>query len=133
MRAAVLVAAVVIPDPLLFQPSPDQIDGCRSLSVKDLGIRCVHRNCLGPSGCLFGIDEPVLPHLMGIVITLAILFASVIWLTSGTRLFLRRLEVSLPLLNGWAEPEIDLDLELIRFRFFRLYAQDHHPLDKIIN
>ena len=70
---------------------------------------------------------------MGIVISLAILFAAVIWLTSGTRLFLRRLEATLPLLNGWAEPEIDLDLELIRFRFFRLYAQDHHPLDKIIN
>ena len=96
MRAVVPVV-VVIPDPLLFQPSPDQIDGCRSLSVKDLGIRCVHRNCLGPSGCLFGIDELVLLQLMGIVISLAILFAAVIWLTSGTRLFLRRLEVSLPL------------------------------------
>jgi hypothetical protein len=64
---------------------------------------------------LFGIDELVLLQLMGIVISLAILFAEVIWLTSGTRLFLRRLEVSLPLLNGWADPEIDLDLELIRF------------------
>lgn len=82
---------------------------------------------------MFGIDDPVLPHLMGIVIFLAILLTPVIWLTSGTRLVLRRLEVSLPLLNGWADPEIDLDLELIRFRFFRLYAQDHHPLDKIIN
>ena len=82
---------------------------------------------------MFGIDELVLLQLMGIVISLAILFAAVIWLTSGTRLVLWRLEVSLPPLNGWAEPEIDLDLELIRFRFFRLYAQDHHPLDKIIN
>jgi hypothetical protein len=51
----------------------------------------------------------------------------------GRQLVLWRLEVSLPLLKGWADPEIDLDLELIRFRFFRLYAQDHHPLDKIIN
>ena len=84
---------------------------------------------------MFGIDELVLLQLMGIVISLAILFAAVIWLTSGTRLVLWRLEVSLPPLNGWAEPEIDLDLdlELIRFRFFRLHAQDHHPLEKIIN
>ncbi|NQW38126.1 MAG: hypothetical protein HQ469_02830 [Cyanobacteria bacterium] len=82
---------------------------------------------------MFGIDEPVPPHLMGIVISLAILLIPVIWLPSGTRLVLIWLEASLPLLKGWADPEIDLDLELIRFRFFRLHAQDHHPLEKIIN
>jgi hypothetical protein len=44
----------VIPSPLLFPPLPGRIDGCKSPSLKALGIRLVHEDCLRQSGCLLG-------------------------------------------------------------------------------